>query len=58
MINSSLKSAGAMYFDDFYVIDITDRVDLDATSNAVSSLTSRVPVRKVLFPVTPEASRI
>jgi hypothetical protein len=25
-------SAGAMYFDDFYVIDITDRVDLDATS--------------------------
>lgn len=40
-INSSLKS-GYQYFDDFYFIDITDRVDLDATSNAVSSLTSRV----------------
>ncbi|ELA2894963.1 carbohydrate binding domain-containing protein [Klebsiella pneumoniae] len=40
-INSSLKS-GNQYFDDFYFIDITDRVDLDATSNAVSSLTSRV----------------
>lgn len=35
-------SAGAMYFDDFYVIDITDRVDLDATASAVSGLTTRV----------------
>ncbi|HBT6210642.1 phage tail tip fiber protein [Klebsiella pneumoniae] len=35
-------SAGAMYFDDFYVIDITDRVDLDATTSAVSGLTTRV----------------
>ncbi|MFW8410803.1 phage tail tip fiber protein [Klebsiella pneumoniae] len=35
-------SAGAMYFDDFYVIDITDRVDLDATVSAVSGLTTRV----------------
>lgn len=40
-ITASLN-AGAMYFDDFYVIDITDRVDLDATSSALSSLTSRV----------------
>ncbi|WP_370516508.1 MULTISPECIES: phage tail tip fiber protein [Klebsiella] len=35
-------SAGFMYFDDFYVIDITDRVDLDATSSALTTLTSRV----------------
>lgn len=40
-ITASLN-AGFMYFDDFYVIDITDRVDLDATSSALSSLTSRV----------------
>lgn len=40
-ITASL-SAGFMYFDDFYVVDITDRVDLDATSSALSSLTSRV----------------
>lgn len=40
-VTASLN-AGAMYFDDFYVIDITDRVDLDATSNAVTSLTTRV----------------
>lgn len=35
-------SAGFMYFDDFYVIDITDRVALDATSSALTTLTSRV----------------
>ncbi|HBM2881111.1 TPA: DUF1983 domain-containing protein [Klebsiella oxytoca] len=40
-ITASL-SAGFMYFDDFYVVDITDRVDLDATSSALSTLTSRV----------------
>lgn len=40
-INSSLKS-GNQYFDDFYFIDITDIVNIDATSNAVASLTSRV----------------
>lgn len=40
-ITASLN-AGAMYFDDFYVIDITDRVDLDATTSAVSGLTTRV----------------
>lgn len=40
-ITASLN-AGFMYFDDFYVVDITDRVDLDATSSALSSLTSRV----------------
>ncbi|PZA70369.1 hypothetical protein C3J87_09895, partial [Klebsiella pneumoniae subsp. pneumoniae] len=34
--------AGAMYFDDFYVVDITDRVDIDAAANAISSLTTRV----------------
>ena len=39
---SAYLSAGAMYFDDFYVIDITDRVDLDATTSAVSGLTTRV----------------
>ncbi|HFE4485854.1 TPA: phage tail protein [Klebsiella pneumoniae] len=40
-INSSLKS-GNQYFDDFYFIDITDIVNIDAASNAVASLTSRV----------------
>ena len=40
-INSSLKS-GIQYFDDFYFIDITDIVNIDAASNAVASLTSRV----------------
>ncbi|HHH3206650.1 TPA: phage tail protein [Klebsiella pneumoniae] len=40
-INSSLKS-GNQYFDDFYFIDITDIVNINATSNAVASLTSRV----------------
>ncbi|MEX7531013.1 DUF1983 domain-containing protein [Klebsiella pneumoniae] len=34
--------AGAMYFDDFYVVDITDRVDIDAAANAIGSLTTRV----------------
>ncbi|HEN4944149.1 TPA: DUF1983 domain-containing protein [Klebsiella pneumoniae] len=40
-INSSLSS-GTQYFDDFYFIDITDIVNIDAASNAVASLTSRV----------------
>ncbi|ENE4804811.1 DUF1983 domain-containing protein [Klebsiella michiganensis] len=40
-INSSLKS-GNQYFDDFYFIDITDIVNIEAASNAVASLTSRV----------------
>ncbi|HDU5583230.1 TPA: carbohydrate binding domain-containing protein, partial [Klebsiella aerogenes] len=35
-------SAGEIYFDDVYVIDITDRVDLDATAGAVSNLQSTV----------------
>lgn len=40
-INSSLSS-GTQYFDDFYFIDITDSVNIDAASSAISSLTSRV----------------
>ncbi|MCT4773706.1 carbohydrate binding domain-containing protein [Klebsiella aerogenes] len=35
-------SVGEIYFDDVYVIDITDRVDLDATAGAVSNLQSTV----------------
>ncbi|WP_162882394.1 hypothetical protein, partial [Serratia marcescens] len=35
-------SAGEIYFDDVYVIDITDRVDLDATAGTVSNLQSTV----------------
>ncbi|WP_162557450.1 phage tail protein [Klebsiella pneumoniae] len=45
-INSSLKS-GNQYFDDFYFIDITDIVNINATSNAVASLTSRVTSAEV-----------
>ncbi|BBR78504.1 gp24 [Klebsiella pneumoniae] len=33
---------GSRYFDDFYVTDVTDRVDIDATAGAVTGLTSRV----------------
>ncbi|HHT4259118.1 TPA: phage tail tip fiber protein [Klebsiella variicola] len=40
-INSSLSS-GMQYFDDFYFVDVTDSVNIDATSSAVASLTSRV----------------
>lgn len=35
-------NAGEIYIDDVYVIDITDRVDLDATAGAVSNLQSTV----------------
>lgn len=40
-LNNYLKS-GSRYFDDFYVTDVTDRVDIDATAGAVTGLTSRV----------------
>ncbi|HCR0216541.1 TPA: carbohydrate binding domain-containing protein [Klebsiella aerogenes] len=40
-INAFLN-AGEIYIDDVYVIDITDRVDLDATAGAVSNLLSTV----------------
>lgn len=40
-INAFLN-AGEIYIDDVYVIDITDRVDLDATASAVSNLQSTV----------------
>lgn len=40
-INAFLN-AGEIYIDDVYVIDITDRVDLDATAGAVSNLQSTV----------------
>lgn len=40
-LNNYLKS-GSRYFDDFYVTDVTDRVDIDATVGAVTGLTSRV----------------
>ncbi|VGJ07036.1 gp24 [Klebsiella pneumoniae] len=34
--------SGSRYFDDFYVTDVTDRVDIDATAGAVTGLTNRV----------------
>ncbi|HBZ7601268.1 TPA: DUF1983 domain-containing protein [Klebsiella pneumoniae] len=40
-LNNYLKS-GSRYFDDFYVTDVTDRVDIYATAGAVTGLTSRV----------------
>ncbi len=40
-LNNYLKS-GSRYFDDFYVTDVTDRVDIDATAGAVTGLTSRI----------------
>lgn len=40
-LNNYLKS-GSRYFDDFYVTDVTDRVDIVATAGAVTGLTSRV----------------
>lgn len=35
-------SAGAMYFDDFYVVDVTDSVETQANSSAITKLDSRV----------------
>ncbi|HDH1770528.1 TPA: DUF1983 domain-containing protein [Klebsiella quasipneumoniae subsp. similipneumoniae] len=39
---SNYLISGSRYFDDFYVTDVTDRVDIDATTGAVTGLTSRV----------------
>ncbi len=39
---SNYLVSGSRYFDDFYVTDVTDRVDIDATAGAVTGLTSRV----------------
>lgn len=39
---NAFLNAGEIYIDDVYVIDITDRVDLDATAGAVSNLQSTV----------------
>ncbi|MEI6019210.1 carbohydrate binding domain-containing protein [Klebsiella quasipneumoniae subsp. quasipneumoniae] len=39
---SNYLISGSRYFDDFYVTDVTDRVDIDATVGAVTGLTSRV----------------
>ncbi|HDQ4828392.1 TPA: carbohydrate binding domain-containing protein [Klebsiella pneumoniae] len=39
---SNYLISGSRYFDDFYVTDVTDRVDIDATASAVTGLTSRV----------------
>lgn len=40
-IYSSLKS-GAQYFDDFYLVDVTDEVNISANAGAISGLTTRV----------------
>ncbi|WP_439233804.1 TipJ family phage tail tip protein [Klebsiella pneumoniae] len=39
---SNYLISGSRYFDDFYVTDVTDRVDIDATAGAVTGLTNRV----------------
>ncbi|HCA8529898.1 TPA: DUF1983 domain-containing protein [Klebsiella variicola] len=39
---TAFLSAGAMYFDDFYVVDVTDFVETQANSSAISKLDSRV----------------
>lgn len=39
---NAFLNAGEIYIDDVYVIDITDRVDLDTTAGAVSNLQSTV----------------
>ncbi|HCT7447486.1 TPA: DUF1983 domain-containing protein [Klebsiella variicola] len=39
---SNYLISGSRYFDDFYVTDVTDRVNIDATAGAVTGLTSRV----------------
>ncbi|MDH2712336.1 DUF1983 domain-containing protein, partial [Klebsiella quasipneumoniae] len=39
---SNYLISGSRYFDDFYVTDVTDRVEIDATAGAVTGLTSRV----------------
>lgn len=38
----SSLSAGEIYFDDFYVVDITDESSIAANAGAISNLTSRV----------------
>ncbi len=39
---TAFLSAGAMYFDDFYVVDVTDAVETQANSSAITKLDSRV----------------
>ncbi len=39
---TAFLSAGAMYFDDFYVVDVTDSVETQANSSAITNLDSRV----------------
>lgn len=39
---TAFLSAGAMYFDDFYVVDVTDSVETQANSSAITKLNSRV----------------
>lgn len=39
---TAFLSAGAMYFDDFYVVDVTDSVETQANSSALTKLDSRV----------------
>lgn len=39
---TAFLSAGAMYFDDFYVVDVTDSVETQGNSSAISKLDSRV----------------
>ncbi|HBU2105116.1 TPA: DUF1983 domain-containing protein [Klebsiella pneumoniae] len=39
---TAFLSDGAMYFDDFYVVDVTDSVETQANSSAITKLDSRV----------------
>ncbi|MDK8014030.1 hypothetical protein QP669_25915, partial [Escherichia coli] len=38
----SSLSAGEIYFDDFYIVDITDEKTITAHAGAISNLTNRV----------------
>ncbi|HDV0190294.1 TPA: hypothetical protein RHG84_005680, partial [Klebsiella pneumoniae] len=39
---TTFLSAGAMYFDDFHVLDVTDEKDIAANAGAISQMNTRV----------------
>ncbi|HDS6533175.1 TPA: DUF1983 domain-containing protein [Klebsiella aerogenes] len=53
---TAFLSAGAMYFDDFYVVDVTDSVETQANSSAITKLDSRVT--KTENDITSQGSQI
>ncbi|HBX5360376.1 TPA: DUF1983 domain-containing protein [Klebsiella pneumoniae] len=53
---TAFLSAGAMYFDDFYVVDVTDSVETQANSSAITKLDSRVT--KTENDITSQSSQV